>query len=1029
MTASEVEVAPGDVLAGLELLTLMPPEVRELVSACFVTKRFHVGELVVRQGDPADGYYVIVSGRARVVATGDDDSEVPLVDLGPGDGFGEMGLLRADGTRTASVRVSQPSEMLRLDGSVLRGLASTNAVVRQHLELLYRRHALRSLLRGSSPFARLAAGSLLQLLAELEEVQVGAGDVVASQGQTPDGLLIVEEGRLRALPKDGEVPAEAEEYVPGDVLGEHPMLTGIPWPSTVEAVSASRLLLLPGRTFDRLLGEDEEFRRRVEERAAQYDFQRLARVPADFGEELLPAEAEPAPLVAAKVEAPDARPAPLRHRNGRFRHVRQVDEMDCGAACLAMVCRDYGRVVSLARCRQAARTGIDGTSLMGISRGADDLGLGARALKRPGRSLDGLALPAVLHWDKNHWVVLYRVDGSTVRVADPALGLRKLARSEAEERWSGYYVAFTPTERFDAAPEDRVGTRWLVPFLRPHRRTITAATLLALVVSGLQLVVPVFTQVVVDRVLPGRDMGLLRVLLLALAGVLVVSSVASLAQRYLLSRAAGKLDGSVLDFLTTKLLALPMPYFYARRTGDIQRRLAGMRLVREFTVQSGVVAITAGAQLLAAVVLMVIYSRMLTGVFLAVIPLYVLLMRLAVTRLRTVFESLEEGFGRYASHQFDAVKGIETVKAMGAEDRLRAEMVREFEAVSGLLFRADFVSMCYEGAVHLLGFISLGLFLWVGSLQVLDGTLSLGRLVSFSALVALANGPIVTLLSLWDQVQFHRVLVTRVEDVFAEEPEQGADRSRLRPVERLHGGVKLDRLTFRYGSRGTADVLTDISLDIAPGTRVAIVGRSGSGKTTLLKCMTGLIEPTEGRILYDGADMATLDLRSLRRHLGVVLQENFLFSDTIARNVAFRDDEPDMERVAAACEVAHAHEFIARLPLGYDTRVGETGLLLSGGQRQRIAIALAVYGRPPVLLFDEATSALDVESEQAVQQSMQRLLAGRTSFVIAHRLSTIRNADLIVVLERGRLVEQGTHDELMTRRGLYFYLCSQQLGL
>jgi len=248
-------------------------------------------------------------------------------------------------------------------------------------------------------------------------------------------------------------------------------------------------------------------------------------------------------------------------------------------------------------------------------------------------------------------------------------------------------------------------------------------------------------------------------------------------------------------------------------------------------------------------------------------------------------------------------------------------------------------------------------------------------------------------------------------------------------VPTLEGRVRFQNLSFRYGGPGSADILHDVTFEVAAGTTVAIVGRSGSGKTTLIKCLAGLLAPTNGTILYDGVDLERLDHRDLRRQIGFVLQENYLFDDTIAANIALGGDAPDMDRVRWAARLAAAHGFIQRLPLSYETKVGESGLLLSGGQRQRIAIARAVYHRPPILVFDEATSSLDTESERAVKENLDQLLEGRTSFVIAHRLSTIRNADVIVVLERGKVAEQGTHDELMERRGLYYYLTSQQLDL
>jgi ATP-binding cassette subfamily B protein len=265
--------------------------------------------------------------------------------------------------------------------------------------------------------------------------------------------------------------------------------------------------------------------------------------------------------------------------------------------------------------------------------------------------------------------------------------------------------------------------------------------------------------------------------------------------------------------------------------------------------------------------------------------------------------------------------------------------------------------------------------------------------------------------------------------VFEQEPEQGHDRSRLRPVRGLTGHVSFRNVGFRYGGPEAPAILQDITLEVPAGKTVAIVGRSGSGKTTLVKCLAGLLEPTDGAIQFDGLDLKTLNYRDLRRHIGFVLQDSYVFTDTIARNIAFGEDEPDMDRIIWASRAASADDFIQRLPFGYDTRIGESGIALSGGQKQRIAIARALYHKPPILVFDEATSSLDTESERSVQQNIEGLLKGRTSFIIAHRLSTVRGADVILVLERGKLVERGTHNELMRRQGLYYYLASQQLGV
>jgi len=404
-------------------------------------------------------------------------------------------------------------------------------------------------------------------------------------------------------------------------------------------------------------------------------------------------------------------------------------------------------------------------------------------------------------------------------------------------------------------------------------------------------------------------------------------------------------------------------------------------------------------------------------------------MILSVKVLRPLYQGMEESQGKYSSHQIDAIKGIEAVKAASAESAFRDAMLNEFLSVSQKLFKATFIVMSWESLLQTIGLLSTAIFLWVGATQVIHGQLTVGGFVAFSSLTAMACAGILRALGVWDNMQFASVLLNRLNDIFEQEPEQGRDRSRLLPVHSLEGHIELRGVSFKYGGPEAPDILKNITVELAPGRMIALVGRSGSGKTTLVKLIAGLFEPTEGTIYFDNIDLKTLNYRDVRQHVGIVLQENHMFSDTIARNISFGDPEPDLKRVLAAAQAAAAHEFIMRLPLGYETKIGESGLLLSGGQKQRIAIARAIYNNPPVLIFDEATSALDTESERQIQDNLGRLMAGRTTIVIAHRLSTIREAHSIVVLEQGSIVEIGSHDELMAQRGLYYYLASQQLGI
>ena len=1033
---------PG-ILDELPILRFLPEETRARVVSRFVPASFPFGGVLAEEGEAADALYVLVSGRARVVKRTDHDDEVPLNVLHAGDSFGETELLHG-WPRPTTVRATSDVLALRLDRAAFQELVAADPHIRTYLELQLKHDTLQRFFRDFPAFGRLPAEAMVGIvLAELEPRVAGPGEVIVAEGDPPGPLYLIEEGRVRVMKMVDGAPRYMASLVEGQYFGEVSALAGKPRTATVEAMTTCRLLALSPETVTRLADGLPDFRRRLEERIQQYDFKNRAQTPAGIEKELLPAGAaaqrqvDDAELDQAESEhAADEAPfedaghfVKRKRRIRRMRFVRQIDEMDCGAACLAMIAGHFGRHVSLARIRQLVNTGLDGTSLRSLCSAAEELGLAARSVKASLHNLDRMPLPAICHWDGEHWLVLYHVTPRSAFVADPALGYRKLPREEFERRWTAYAALFDYTPAFEQAPRAARGLGWLWPIVKPHGPLIVKALGLAVVVSVLQMVLPVFTQVIVDRVLVEQDLSLLRLLIVAMGGTMVFIVASVLAQRYLLSFVAVRIDASGLDFITRRLLALPMSYFATRRTGDLQRRIEGMRQVRDLLVQHGISGVTAVAQLTVTAALMAVYSPWLTTVFLTTVPFYALLMVMAVRWLRPTIYDLEDAYGRYHSYQVDAIKGIETVKAVGGEPMFRQLMLGQFQRVAHKLFRADFTVMTYDGAIDAVTFLGLGLFLWAGAHEVLGGRLTIGGLVAFNSLLTLATVPISNLLLLWDSLQRATVLLNRLSDVFEQEPEQGHDRSRLRSVRDLTGQITFRRVGFRYGGPEAPPVLQDITLDVPAGKTVAIVGRSGSGKTTLVKCLAGLLEPTEGAILFDGLDLKTLNYRDLRRQIGFVLQDAYVFADTIARNIAFGESEPDMNRVKWAAQMASADDFIERLPFGYDTKIGETGLALSGGQRQRIAIARALYDKPPILVFDEATSSLDTESEQAVQRNMDTLLRGRTTFVIAHRLSTVRNAGLIVVLEQGRLVEQGTHDELMKRQGLYYYLASQQLGI
>jgi HlyB family type I secretion system ABC transporter len=1006
-------------------------------------EHFEFGDVIVRQDDPADSFYVLTHGRARALKVKGDGEEIPLGSLKPGDSFGEAAL--ADGgMRNATVRCSTAVDVLRIDRNDFLKLVDQVPDLKHYIEMTGRSRALQGFLYQFSNFGRLPAPALRSVIDKLQPVGVAKGKLIIRQGDEAGPMFVIEKGRARAFAGVNGKERNLAFYREGDFFGELSILNGSPRAASVEAFTDCQLLALDPQSVLDLRNRFPEFDKLMGERLASYQAKTEARIPLDFTTEMLPAEAAKHDKVELDGETPGAESAaegedPFVDKDGQFRknakrikkieHIEQIDEMDCGAASLGMICRHYGRKVSLARIRQLCHTATDGTSLKALCRAASELGLAARALKVSLRNLPMMPLPAIVHWEGNHWIVLYDVEPEFVRVADPAMGLRRVPRREFEAKWTGYAALFDYTTAFEQAPESKPTLAWIVPFIAKFKLILLQVLGLAVAVSLLQLLFPVFTQMVVDRVIVENDIGLLKTIILGMFAAIVFVQLSALAQEYLLSFAAVRLDTAILDFLSRKLLSLPMTYFTSRRTGDIQRRLAGASQVRQFAVGEGIGAILALIYLTGSLCLMFVYSPILTLAFLATTPLYAGLMIFSVKVLRPLFAGVEESQGKYSSHQIDAIKGIEAVKAAAAEASFRDAMLNEFLSVSKKLFKASFIVMSYDSMLQTIGLLSTAIFLWVGASQVINGSLTVGGFVAFSSLTAMAYGGILRTLGVWDHMQFASVLLNRLNDIFEQEPEQGHDRSRLVPVHSLEGRIELKNVSFKYGGPESPNILQNINLQLAPGQMVAFVGRSGCGKTTLIKLIAGLLEPTEGTIMFDHVDLKALNYRDVRRHIGMVLQENHMFNETIARNIAFGDPEPDLDRVLAAAQAAAAHDFVMRLPLGYETKIGESGLTLSGGQKQRIAIARAIYSNPPVLIFDEATSALDTESERAIQDNLGRLMSGRTTIVIAHRLSTVRDAHAIVVLEKGSVAEVGTHDELLEQRGLYYYLSSQQMGI
>jgi subfamily B ATP-binding cassette protein HlyB/CyaB len=541
------------------------------------------------------------------------------------------------------------------------------------------------------------------------------------------------------------------------------------------------------------------------------------------------------------------------------------------------------------------------------------------------------------------------------------------------------------------------------------------------------LVSPLFFQVVIDKVLVHRSLGTLDVLILGLVTVAVFETILGILRTHLFAHTTNRIDVELGARLFRHLMALPIAYFQARRVGDSVARVRELENIRNFLTGSALTLVIDLLFTFVFLAVMFVYSPLLTGIVLASFPFYIAISAGATPLFRA---RLDEKFRRGAENQaflVESVTGVETLKAMAVEPQMQRRWEEQLAGYVAASFRVLRLGNTASQSVQLVNKLAMAGILYFGARLVIAGDLSVGELVAFNILAGRVSAPVLRLAQVWQDFHQARLSIARLGDILNATPEPSLNAGRA-ALPAIRGEIAFDHVTFRYRIDGP-EVLHDVSFTVAPGEVIGVVGPSGSGKSTVTRLVQRLYVPESGRVLIDGVDVAAVDPAWLRRQVGVVLQENVLFNRSVRDNIALTDPAMPIERVMAAATLAGAHDFILELPEGYDTVVGERGSSLSGGQRQRIAIARALVTNPRILIFDEATSALDYESERIIQHNMRQIARGRTVLIIAHRLSTVRRADRIMTIDHGRLVEDGTHDELIETGGRYANLYRLQAGL
>ena len=699
--------------------------------------------------------------------------------------------------------------------------------------------------------------------------------------------------------------------------------------------------------------------------------------------------------------------------------------VDHGLAVLMMVLRYQGVGADPDQLRH--RFGHGSVGVPQMLRCAKELGLKAKCYRTDWTRLALTPLPGIAVLRDGGFLVLGKAGDGKVIVQSPLSPRPSLmTRAELEAVWDGQLVLMTRraglldlSRRFDIT--------WFLGAVHKYRHLLGRVLVASFFLQLFALISPLFFQVVIDKVLVHRSLGTLDVLVIGLVTISVFETILGSLRTYVFAHTTNRIDVELGARLFRHLLALPTAYFQARRVGDSVARVRELENIRNFVTSSALTLVIDLFFTFVFLAVMYVYSPLLTFLVLASFPFYIAISAFATPLFRSC---LDEKFARGAENQaflVESVNGIETLKSMAVEPQMQHRWEEQLAGYVAASFRVLSLSNTASNLVQLVNKLVTAAVLYFGARLVIDGNLSVGELVAFNILAGRVSAPVLRLAQMWQDFHQARLSVARLGDILNTTPETIYNPGQT-TLPAIRGEVTFEHATFRYRIDGP-EVLHDVSLRVPAGQVVGIVGPSGSGKSTFAKLIQRLYVPESGRIMVDGIDLGVIDPSWLRRQIGVVLQENVLFNCSVRDNIALADRSLPIEKIIAVAQMAGAHEFILELPNGYDTIVGERGSSLSGGQRQRLAIARALVTDPRILIFDEATSALDYESERVIQQNMPLLARGRTVFIIAHRLSTVRRSDRIITIDRGRLVEDGSHDDLIKTDGRYASLYRLQAGI
>ena len=992
----------------------------------FELEKYNAGDVIAEVDQPMTGVYSVYSGSVRFKGYNEDGVRVSLGEQPEDTTFGEVALLR-DAVWENQVVASTEVILIKLSGARLREFMQKNPALEAHLQKQIGVVELRKRLRGILGNAHYPPELANEILANIGVKKIAPGKSLFRQGDNDPRLYYIETGSVELVRDMIEGTAVLEKVSKGSLIGEEAALTGQPQTYSAVAVTDVTVLVIKQAEVQKILQTNFELKEKFEQHIRQ-----LKDHEKNQANSIKRAEGADQRIKIDAISESEFKSQSKLKDIDVFKVTYQGNEAECVPACLAMITQYYGKRFTLGQCRELTSISSSEATLPQVCSAAETMGFRAKPYRCKFEQLQELELPCIILWENYHYVVLHKARDGSVKVADPQAGSRKMSRKEFEAGWDGTVIVMEPTQKFTQLEPPKSPLAGFIGYLLPYRMYFLEAFIAAVVLNLLGLATPLFIQNIVDKVVVHNDHALLNMMLMGMAMVSVFSLMTSSAQSLLLAHTIARIDMKMMSEFYRHVLSLPMKFFLNRQIGDILTRFGENQKIRGIIAGSSITVVLNTMMIFLYLMMMFLYSPHLTIMVLVFIPIYIINTLVFTPKLKKISNELFLSNSSQQSHLIESLHGVEAIKSTANEYYARAKWEDAFVEKTNLGYKAAKISLLFNTFSQLINLTSTITILWYGANEVMESQMTIGGLMGFNMLMGSVMGPIMSMVGLWGQLQEIRIAMDRVNDVNQIKPEQEPVSSPERmPVILSHMEGRLDfrNVKFRYGGEESPLILNNFNLTIQPGQTVALVGPSGCGKSTVIKMVMGFNMPISGECLIDGKDLMALDLGSFRRNVGVVLQDSFLFSETVAGNIALGESEPDMNAVREAARLSSADDFIVRLPLGYQTRLGEKGISVSGGQRQRICIARALYRRPKILIFDEATSALDNESEQRIQQNMKSILKGKTAVVIAHRLSTIRDADYICFMENGVVLEKGTHDELVAAKGRYYQLAKKQFNL